>query len=126
VDNEDDFEPLGSDLAKLGVEEGKESMRIEVGTASEKALKAKDEKEKKEINKETLLIGKRVSQAAGKKGEEQYYGRLLSDQGVFRISAKLLEPVKLAAREPTRVRSHDVVVYDPKSVDAITFNVSRQ
>ena len=106
VDNEKDFEPLGVDLAKYGVTEGDATMRIALGTGSEKPDKdkkedAKGEKKEKESPRETLLIGKRIPGVAAKKTEEQYYARLLADQGVFRISAKLLEPIKQAVAHPS-------------------------
>ncbi len=127
VDDEKDFEPLGTDLGKLGLEEGKESLRIAVGTVAEKSFK-KDEdkdKEKKDVTKEVLLVGKRAAQPAGKKGKEQYYARLLSDQGAFRVDAAMLDPIKQAVEDPTRIRSRDVVVYDPKKVDAVIIDVKK-
>src|SRR5207302_9778317 len=90
-------------------------MRIEVDTG-------KDDK-KKETTREVLLIGKRIP--AGPKQEEQYYARLLADEGVFRINAKLLEPLKEAVQEPTRIRSKDVVVFDAKKADAIVITTTR-
>ena len=44
--------------------------------------------------------------------------KILFDQGVFRISAKLLDPIKQAVDDPKRIRSNDVVIYDPKKVVA--------
>ena len=131
VDSEDDFEPLGLDLDSYGVADGKEkTMRIELGSGAEKADKdkkdAKDEKEKKDTSKEVLLIGKMVKQAGIKKTEVQYYARLLSDQGVFRINEKMLEPIKQAVEDPKRIRSHDVAVFETKNADAMIINTTRQ
>ena len=130
VDSEDDFEPLGAELAGYGVVDGKETMRIELGSGAEKADKdkkdAKDEKDKKDTSKEVLLIGKKVKQPGMKKNEVQYYARLLSDQGVFRINEKMLEPIKQAVEDPKRIRSHDVAVFETKNADAIIINTTRQ
>lgn len=129
VDSEADFEPLGVDLASYGVEDGKEAtMRIEIGSGADKADKIgkdKDEKEKKEP-KEVLLIGKKVQQVVLKKGEVQYYARLASDQGVFKINDKMLDTIRQAVEDPKRIRSQDIVVFDAKNVDAIIFTTNRQ
>jgi competence protein ComGC len=133
VDGPDDFVPLGADLASYGVADGKETMRIELGSGVEKSDKdkkgdkdAKEEKDKKDSNKEVLLIGKKFKQGGIKKNEIQYYARLLSDQGVFRINEKMLEAVKQAVENPEGIRSHDVAVFETKNADAIVINTTRK
>jgi hypothetical protein len=135
VANEDDFEPLGLEMGRYGLEDGKEAMRIEVATGSDKADKGKkDEKKeekkeaaKKEEKKEVLLVGKKAPPAGGaKKGEDQYYARMATDQGVFRIGAKMLEPLKEAVADPKKIRSTDVAFLEKKDVDAVIITDSRQ
>jgi hypothetical protein len=130
VESEQDFEPIGAKkLADYGLNDGDETMRLALGSGSDKPEKKdakKDEKEeKKDGNREVLLIGKKVPRTPGKKGEDQYYARMLVDQGVFRINKKMLDPIKDAVKDPKRIRSHDVVVYDPKKVDAVVVNITR-
>lgn len=125
VDSENDFEPIGiKPLADYELKEGQEQMRIALGSGDEKPRKAKDEKaEKKEEGKrEVLLIGRSVK---GTKTEPQVYARMKGDDGVFRISAKLLAPIKEAVEDPKRIRSKDVVAYEAKKVDAVVVTTHR-
>jgi hypothetical protein len=125
--NENDFEPIGAKkLDEYDLAEGKEQMRIVLGSGEDKPAKAKDEKaektekkEKDQRKREVLLIGQRVRQPAGKKTEEQVYARMKGDDGVFRISARYLDPIKEDVRDPKRIRSKDIVAYDAKKVDAV-------
>ncbi len=108
VDSEDDFVPISDEkLAKFGLEEGKESLRIAVGTL-------KDKGDKKEIVKEFIAIGARVE------NKPQVYARMVGDEGVFKLNSKLLEPIKVVVENPGSLRSTDVVSLDPKKVDAVT------
>jgi hypothetical protein len=124
VDNEKDFEPIGvKSMADYGLKDGEEQMRIVLGTGNEKP-RAKDEKDEKaekkdEGKREVLLIGNRVKQLGGSKSEPQVYARMAGDEGVFRILAKYLDPIKTAVEDPKRIRSKDVVLYDAKKIDAV-------
>ncbi len=64
-------------------------MRIEVGTLKETAAK-------KETVKETLAIGKRLPERG------QVYARILGDEGVFKLNAKLLGRSKALCSIPAR------------------------
>ncbi len=105
VDSEDDFIPLSETKLDTGLEEGKEKWLIQVGIS-------KDVDGKKTIAKESLAIGNSV------KG--QVYARLLGDQGVFKINAKLLEPLQAILQNPGTLRSLTAVNIDTKKVDAVT------
>jgi hypothetical protein len=108
VDSDDDFVPLSQDpLSTYGLEEGKEALRIAVGTLKEKG-------DKKDVVKETLAIGSSI------KDKNQVYARVLGDQGVFKLNTKALEPIKNALNNPGTLRSLDVVNVDTKKVDAVT------
>jgi hypothetical protein len=110
VDSDDDFVPLNdAKLESYGLEEGKEGMRIAVGT-----LKEKDGK--KEIVNEVLAIGSRT------KDQNQVFARILGDQGIVKLNAKLLEPLQRALHNPGSLRSMDVVTIDTKKVDAVTLD----
>lgn len=106
VDSEEDFVPLSdAKLDTYGLEEGKEALRIEVDTVKG---------EKKEVGKEILAIGMAV------KDKAQVFARMVGDQGVFKLNAKLLEPIKSALQKPGSLRSIDVLSLDTKKVDAVT------
>lgn len=108
VDADADFVPAAKDnLSKYKLEDGKEKMRIQVGTADFK----------KEITKETLLIGEQE--------REYYYARLANDEGVFKLKAKALEPVLKALTNPGSLRSLDVAQFDPKTVDVVTLRLGK-
>lgn len=114
VDSEDDFVPLlGAALGTYGLEPGKEAMRIEVDTL-------KDTLGKKETAKETLALGSRLP------GQNQIYGRLLGDDGVFKVNAKLLEPINSIVQNPATLRSRDVATIDTKKVDAVTLTQNKE
>jgi len=105
VASEADFELLSdAGMAAYGLEDGKETLRIQVGNPGDK---------KDELNKTTLLVGFKV------KGAEQYYVRLADDEGVGKIDAKTLEPVFEAVRNPGQLRSRDLVPVETKTVDAV-------
>jgi hypothetical protein len=116
VDSEDDFIALSdTKLSVYGLEEGKETMRVAVGTMKEKT--EKDAKEpKKELVKEVLAVGLRTNE----KGRDQVFARMLGDQGVFKLNVKLLEPIKDVLQRPGTLRSLDVMSVDTKKVDAVT------
>lgn len=102
VDADADFVAMHKDnLTKYQLEDGKELLRIQVGTPDGK----KD-------NKETLLVGTQV--------RDYYYARLANDEGVFKLPAKVIDPVLSALKDPGKLRSLDVGHFDPKSIDAIT------
>ncbi len=108
VDADGDFVAAAKDnLPKYKLEDGKEMIRIQVGTADFK----------KETTKETLLIGDLV--------RDYYYARLGNDEGVFKLKAKLVEPVLEALNHPGKLRSLDVGQFDPKAVDAFTLRIGK-
>jgi hypothetical protein len=106
VGGEGDFEPLkDSPLSSYGLEEGKEWLRIQLGTGGIK---------KEELTKETLLVGQKVSSRS-----QQYYARMANDDGVVKIDAKLLEPILKVLDKPGQLRSRDLIPIDTKDVDAV-------
>jgi hypothetical protein len=108
VDADDDFVPLSdAKLDSFGLADGKEALRIEVG-ASKFGL------DKKELTKEILVIGLPT------KDQKQVYARIAGDQGVFKLNAKLLEPIKAVLQNSGTLRSLDVASIDTKKVDAVT------
>ncbi len=108
VDSEDDFVPSSNvDLANFGLEEGKETLRIQIGSGAG---------DKKELSTETLFIGLRAKE----KGRNQVFARLLGDLGVFKLNAKILEPIQNALKEPGKLRSLDVTNVDAKKVDVVS------
>ena len=110
VDSDDDFVPLSdTKLDDYGLEEGKEALRVEVDTVKEKG-------DKKETAKEILAIGRSA------KDKGQVFARMLGDEGVFKLNAKLLEPIKSMLQNPGSLRSLDVVSIDTKKVDVVTIN----
>ena len=110
VDSDDDFVPLSDTrLDEYGLEEGKEALRVEVDTF-------KDKGDKKETAKEILAIGRSA------KDKGQVFARMLGDEGVFRLNAKLLEPLKSILQNPGSLRSLDVASVDTKKVDVVTIN----
>jgi hypothetical protein len=105
VDSEDDFVPVSdAKLDSYGLADGQEKMLIQVGTS-------KDVDGKKMIVKESMAIGTPV--------KDQVYARILGDQGVFKINAKLLEPLKAVLENPLTLRSMTVATIDVKKVDAV-------
>ena len=106
VDDEDDFEALGSSLDKYGLEPGKEWMRIEITSKNEK----------NEDTKEILYVGKEVVPA--RKGNYRY-AKLDSDDGVFQIAGQRLDPIAKAIDEPGKLRSQDIAAYKKDLVDAV-------
>ncbi len=108
VDSDADFVPPAKDnVAKYGLVEGKEDLRIEVATPDFK----------KGMNKETLLVGE---QQRG-----YYFARLASDEGVFKLPAKVIEPVLALLKDPGKLRSLDVGQFDPKAIDALTLRAGK-
>jgi hypothetical protein len=130
VGSEQDFEPLGNKaLSEYGLDEKDAYMRIALGTSPPKGKEEKKDddakNEEKKDHQEVLLVGKRVAPAAAsKRNEEQYYARMRIDQGVFRLNAAALEPIKNAVENPKKLRSHDVVAYETKKVDAVVITTS--
>lgn len=117
-----DFVPLSdAAMASYGLEDGKENLRIVVSSTLEKKDddKKEDKKDDKKAEKkeesarEALLIGFKVQ------GQDQYYARLSTDQGVQKIDAKLLEPIFAALKDPGKLRSRDLIPAETKNVDAI-------
>ena len=84
--------------AKYGLQEGRAALSISVSGD------AKD-------SRETLLIGN----AEG----DSRYARLGGDEGVFRIPAKMAEPIFKALHSPEKLRSADVAGSETRGVDAI-------
>lgn len=108
VDADADFVAAAKDdLTKYQLVDGKEAIRIQVGTSDFK----------KETSKETLLIGELT--------RDHYYARLANDEGVFKLKAKLIDPVLDALKNPGKLRSIDVGQFDPKTVDVITLRVGK-
>lgn len=108
VDSDSDFVAAAKDnLAKYQLEDGKEALRIQVGTSNFK----------KEVTKETLLVG------AEERG--YYYARLANDEGVFKLPAKFFEPVLNALKKPGELRNLDVAQFDPKTIDALTLRYGK-
>jgi hypothetical protein len=106
VENDDDFVPLGGNLADYGLDKDP-PMRVEITTSDDG----------KAIVKETLLIGKQVP---GRK-ETAYYARLAADDGVFILPAKTIEPIEKAVANPEKLRSLDLAVFDSEKIDYINF-----
>jgi Domain of unknown function (DUF4340) len=108
VDSDSDFVAAAKDnLTKYQLEDGKEAIRIRVGTSNFK----------KEVTKETLLVG------AEERG--YFYARLANDDGVFKLPAKLFEPVLSALKKPGELRNLDVAQFDPKTIDALTLRYGK-
>ncbi len=105
VDDDDDFIPLGTDLASYGLEKDKAHMQVDIHTV-----------EKKEAATESLLIGEHVKD----KSRDYYYARLASDDGVMKINARWIDPIVAALKDPGKIRSKDITAIDAKSVDAVT------
>jgi Domain of unknown function (DUF4340) len=112
VDDESDFEPLGSPMAKFDLEPGQETMRIEVSSANDKG---------DGVSKEILYIGKEVPNHRG-----FYYARMENDKGVVQIRWSRLEPIAKAIEDPGKLRSHDVAIFDPKLVDAAVIKQGKE
>jgi hypothetical protein len=106
VDEDRDLVPLGKSPAAYGLEPGKETMRIDVRYTNEK----------KDSVTETLLVGK---EAPAHKLGRFYFARMASDDGVFELSAKYLDPLTSAVADPGKIRSLDIGAFDPKAVDAV-------
>lgn len=115
VENEDDFEPLGSPVGRYGLEKGKEAMKIEVVTGGDKG-------EKKESSSEIMLIGLQNKERKGK----YYFARMADDDGVFQINAEFLEPIDKVLKDPGKIRSLDIAVFDEAKVDAIALQVGKE
>src|SRR5262245_24681551 len=108
VDSDSDFVAAAKDnLTKYQLEDGKEAIRIQVGTSSFK----------KEVTKEALLVG------AEERG--YYYARLANDEGIFKLPAKFFEPVLNALKKPGDLRNLDVAQFDPKTIDALTLRYGK-
>lgn len=108
VDAEEDFLPAEKGiLSKFGLEDGKETLRIQV-VSSEGA----------KIDGETLLVG----QQEGK----YYYARLSTDEGVFKVPARYLEPVLQILQTPGKLRSTDLVHVEPRSAERIRVKIGSE
>ncbi len=104
---DDDFIDPGQPLSRFDLEEGKEWMRVAIGSTGTG--------EKKEEKREVLLVGKRVPQR-----DQYFYARLLGDDGVVELSLRQLEPIEKALADPGKIRSKDIAAFDPKSADVVT------
>jgi hypothetical protein len=93
------------DLAKYGLQDGRAALSISVSGD------AKD-------SRETLLVGN----AEG----DIRYARLGGDDGVFRIPAKMVEPIFEALRQPEKLRSKDVASSETRGGDAIVIRQGKQ
>ena len=70
---------------------------------------AKDKAGKTEV----LLIGDKV------RDKDQYFARLAGDNSVVRVSSKQLEPIFALIKDPKPLRSHDVSLIEPDTIDAV-------
>ena len=102
VDAEDDF--IAADpgnLKRYDLEPGKETYRITV-------LSGEDKKP----TDETLLVGKKEG--------DYYYARLATDEGVFKLRTKYLDPIEAAIARPAKFRNVDLSPIAIKDAEAIT------
>lgn len=120
VSQDEDFIPPGSELAIYGLDPGKESLVIELRAQTDKT-DPKD-KDKKLVETETLRVGfeKKTKDAT------IVYARLGDDPGVFKLDAKLLEPIREVLRNPGKLRSKDVSFLDTKKVDAVVIRQGKE
>lgn len=110
ADTDADFMPLGLPMGRYGLEEDKARLRIEITTPGAG--------KKGGASKEVLLVGKRDAET------NKFYARTPPDQGVVEIDPKLFEPIEKALRQPGTIRSRDVAAFEPRDVDAITFQTA--
>jgi hypothetical protein len=102
VDSDDDFVPPDpGNLKRYDLEPGKETYRLTVMSG-----------DSKKPTDETLLIGR--------KEKDYYYARLSTDEGVFKIRAKYLQPIDEAIDNPKKYRNVDLSPVSLKDSDAIT------
>ena len=102
VDSDDDFIPAAADnLKRFELEPGREWLRIDISSGNE--LKP---------TVDTLLVGKREKDFA--------YARLGSDEGVFKLRMKYLEPILAALGDPKKYRSVDLAPIPIKDADMVT------
>jgi hypothetical protein len=117
VENDKDFGPTDVNdkkLAEMGLETGKERLRLEV-----KRSAAGIGDNKKEPVQTTLFIGNK----ADPKGEK-LYARLENERSIEMVPAKKVEAVLKAFEKPAVLRSHDLVDIDSSKVDAIDIKVA--
>jgi hypothetical protein len=102
VDSDDDFVPPDpGNLKNFDLEPGKETYRLTVMSG-----------DTKKPTDETLLVGR--------KEKDYYYARLSTDEGVFKIRAKYLQPIDEAIDHPKKYRNVDLSPVSLKDADAIT------
>ena len=102
VDSDNDFIPAAADnLKKYELEPGKESLRIDISSGNE--LKP---------TVDSLLVGKRE--------RDFVYARLGSDEGVFKLRNKYLDPILAALDDPKKFRSIDLAPMPIKDADLVT------
>jgi Domain of unknown function (DUF4340) len=116
VDTDKDFGPTDvadAKLAEMGLEPGKEKLKLEVKhTAGFGA-------DKKEPVEAALYIGNK----ADDKGEK-LYARLENEHSVEMVPAKKVEAVLKALEKPAALRNRDLVQVESSKVDAIDIKVA--
>jgi hypothetical protein len=116
VDSDKDFGPTDvpdAKLAEMGLEPGKEKLKLEVKhTAGSGA-------EKKEPVEATLYIGNK----ADDKGEK-LYARLENEHSVEMVPAKKVEAVLKGLEKPAALRNRDLVQVESSKVDAVDIKVA--
>lgn len=112
VADDNDFVPLGKALTEYDLDSKTAPMRIEIATTDDAKNPVKD----------TLLIGKKVAN----RKEPFYYARLATDDGVFMLSEKTIEPIEKALADPGKLRSLDVAVFDAKTIDFVTLQKGKE
>lgn len=114
VAEDTDFVPLGkAPLSFYGLEDGKESMRIDVVS--------RDDRIKKDVVRETLLVGKSVND----KWSEMYV-RLAGDPAVAKLAVKHLAPIQRALANPVPLRSRDLNFFQPDRVGRVELMQDKQ
>lgn len=107
VDSEDDFVPPAPDtLERNDLVPGKEKIRIQIFSG-----------ETKKPTEETLLVGRQ--------DKDYYYARLATDEGAFKIPAKVLTPILDALKSPATLRNTDLSPIPAKEADAVTLTIGK-
>ncbi len=97
-------------LKDFGLQEDAPGLRITVENTGGPPGEAREG-----TRKETLLVGKKV------RGKDQYYARLLSEQVVFLVPGKGLEPIlKVIQDDGRQLRSRRLTQIEPSMPDAVT------
>lgn len=108
VDSEDDFvAPAADTLERNDLVSGKEKIRIQVFSG-----------ESTKPSEETLIVGRR--------DQDYYYARLATDEGAFKLPAKMLAPILETLQSPAKLRNLDLSPISLKDADAITLTVGKE